>query len=118
MEINISGCKFTGNGLSYPTIRIIGQVKYDDKNNPYRYADTASFKSLNVSDCQFTSLNKGSGIIGFAYGDSFIKNYDSTNPTLVTFSNNSVNKDITADKYVVAAGANCTLGELFAASIK
>ena len=43
---------------------------------------------------------------------------NSSGQATVTFTNNIVSKDIDSSKYVVAAGANCKLAEVFAKSVK
>ncbi|MBQ4273722.1 MAG: prepilin-type N-terminal cleavage/methylation domain-containing protein [Clostridia bacterium] len=118
MEINISGCTFTGNGKEYPMIRFVGTDKDDGKGNDYRYATTAGIKSLTISGCDFVALNKATGILGCRDTESKLYNYTYTGaegqPTVVKFENNTFAEAI-GGKYIVDAGES-NLGTLLGAS--
>ena len=109
MVINITGCTFTGTAGNYPLIRFVG---------PHG-TNVGNISSLKIENCEFTTLNKGTGILGFSGTGSSLYNYiGSVDGPTVTFTNNKVGDDITSDKYVVDAGTNNKLADLFAKSVK
>ena len=108
MTVEISGCTFNGTGGTYPMIRFVGRSKPEKEE--------CKLASFTLSNCNFTTLNKAKGVIGFSGTASSLYNYDGSGVT-VTFTSNKVAENITADKYLVDAGAGNTLGELFAASL-
>ena len=100
IEVDIQGCTFDGTAGDYPIIRF---AKGD-----------RVVKSVKVSDCTFTTLNKAKGIIGHS-GD------DPNNTAIVNtavenweFKNNTFG-EIPADKYVLG---NATLNDAFKNSAK
>ena len=114
--VKISNCTFDGLYKDeYPLIRFVGRHNDSETEN--------DIASLEISDCNFISLNKAICVIGFTTGgsgeNSCLYNYDSSNSeTIVKFVNNKVGNDVTSDKYVKKCGENCKLAELFAASVK
>ena len=109
MAINISGCTFDGTGGEYPLIRFVGE--YTLSGGPGNIASVA------IENCKFTTLNKATGIIGFSGTTNSLYNYTGTGATL-TFTNNTLDKSITSNKYVVGAGEGNTIGTAFAAGVK
>ena len=100
IEVDIQGCTFDGTAGDYPIIRFANGDRV--------------VKSVKVSDCTFTTLNKAKGIIGH--------NGDNPNETAIAntavenweFKNNTFG-EIPADKYVLG---NATLNEAFKNSAK
>ena len=112
MAINITGCTFDGTGGDYPLIRFV-----DEYLGAGESAKSCNIASLAITDCKFTTLNKAKGIIGFSGSDNTMYNYTGTGVEL-TFSGNSLDSSITADKYVAGAPVANTLADKFAAGVK
>ena len=111
MSVSISGCTFDGAGGEYPIIRFTSTAA--DHTDP----SNAKISSLNISDCTFTSLNQGNGILGFRNGSESLVDYAEGDAATITFANNTVAESITSDKYVDNAETD-TIKNLFAASVK
>ena len=109
IDIEIANCTFNGTAGVYPLIRFVG---------PHG-TNVGNISSLKIENCEFTTLNKGKGILGFSGTGSSLYNYiGSVDGPTVTFTNNKVGDDITSDEYVVDAGTNNKLADLFAKSVK
>ena len=111
IKVKISGCTFDGLAEDeYPIIRFVGRHYATDTES--------SFASLEISDCNFTALNKAAGIIGFSGTGADFYNYTGAadQPT-VTFTNNTFAEAING-KYLVGGAEGNTLGSLLAASAK
>ena len=94
IEVVIDGCTFDGVNGEYPIVRFV--------------AGDRVVKSVEVSNCSFTGLNKATGIIGFRNDE-----LDVTGTTW-TFTDNTFN-NIPDDKYVLVDSA---LNEQFKNSAK
>ena len=106
INVKITDCYFDGTAADYPLIRFV-------------YGNVKGIKSLEISNCEFSALNKGTGIIGMRDNQTSLYNWtNAEGEATVTFTNNKVNKDINSSKYVVNASNDCKLAELFAASAK
>ena len=84
--INISGCEFTGATVEKYLIQYAAQNS-----------------KLNVTDCKFTSLGVAPTIIRFHDSMEDLENYASLADN-VTFTNNKIASDISAEKYVDTDG--------------
>ena len=111
ITVKISGCTFDGTNGEYPIIRFVG--KSDECERP-----VTNISSLEISDCEFTVLNKAKGIIGFSGEGSCLYNYTgAAGQATVTFSNNKFGEKIDG-KYLVGGASGNTLGTLLGASAK
>ena len=108
INVKITNCYFDGTAADYPLIRFVSGGDANKK-----------ISTLEISNCEFSTLNKGTGIMGMRDDQTSLYSWtNSSGQATVTFTNNIVSKDIDSSKYVVAAGANCKLAEVFAKSVK
>ena len=111
ITVKISGCTFDGTNGEYPIIRFVG--KANECKRP-----VTNISSLEISNCEFTALNKATGILGFSGTGSSLYGYTGAEgQTSITFSNNKFGEKING-QYLVGGASGNTLGTLLGQSAK